>query len=280
MGWVKLDDGFFLNAKALAAGRDGRDVYLASLCWSSQQLTDGIVPAHTLPIIGALCGVTDIDQAASRLVDVGLWENHVDGWIIHDYLDWQQSKEDREEWLRRDRERKRRAREAAREPAPVATKRSDVSENVRADGERNPNGVRAIDKSPVEESPVEQRSSSSVSAVDFSAVAQLGIGTTTTTSSEMDPRADRALRIVASRLAATAANPAAYRASIVRNGSEHLEALQRLARADHQADPDELADRHLAARTQQAAQPPEPCGNCKSVAHRTAACPIPPMERR
>lgn len=114
MTWVKIDDGFFLHPKAIAAGRDGRDIFLAAICWSNQQMTDGIVPAHTLPLIAALAGVADYDQAAQKLCDAGLWANHVEGWEIHQFLDHQQSKEQREEWLKKDRERKKAARDAKR----------------------------------------------------------------------------------------------------------------------------------------------------------------------
>lgn len=128
----------------------------------------------------------------------------------------------------------------------------------------------------------EKEVESSGGSVDFAAVASLGIGTTTTTSLEEDSRADTALRVFASRMAADKKEPAAYKASIIRNGSEHREALQRLAAADFNASPDDLAARYIASRSAQPvqAQPPQPCGNCKSIAHRTAACPIPPMERR
>lgn len=108
MAWVKLDDGFFLHPKAIAAGRDARDVYLAALCWSNQQMTDGVIPAHTLPLIAALAGVADYDAAASKLVEVQLWHNHVEGWEVHGFLERQQAREQREEWLQRDRSARRR----------------------------------------------------------------------------------------------------------------------------------------------------------------------------
>lgn len=153
MGWIKLDENFFLHRKAVAAGRDGRDLFIAALCWSNQQRTDGVIPAPMLAIIGALAGVPDVERAASTLVDVGLWRNDVDGWVAHDFLEYQQSRESREAWLEKDRDRKRAARdaklaEALANVAPMAPrtpKRPEVSENVRADSAVVPRNVRSRD---------------------------------------------------------------------------------------------------------------------------------------
>ncbi len=151
MAWVKLDDGFYLHPKAIAAGRDGRDIFVTALCWSNQQMTDGVIPAHTLPLIAALAGVADYDTAASRLVEVGLWHNHVEGWEIHQFLESQQSREQREEWLRRDRERKQAARDAR--------KATQVPENVRPESERNLSGIHEL--SALEKSKSKSKSKSS-----------------------------------------------------------------------------------------------------------------------
>jgi hypothetical protein len=281
MRWVKLDAGFYLHPKAIAAGRDGRDVFVAGLCWSAQQMTDGVIPAHTLPLIGALCGVSDVAKAASDLVDVGLWNNHVDGWEIHGFLEWQESKEDRDAWLESERERKRQAREAKRQAIaakaervePRTPKRAEGPESVRADTSRNPRGFRSREE---EEDEDEERSVSQ--RPDYSRVAALGIGTeTTTTSSDGDSRADRALRTVAARLAATAKDPAAYKASIIRNGADHLDALRRLATADHQADPDELAERYLASRSKDKPAAPTTCPHCNGPRHAPGTGPCPTL---
>jgi len=279
MRWVKLDSGFFLHPKALAAGRDGRDVFLAALCWSAQQMTDGVVPAHTLPMIGAFCGVADVDAAATKLVDVGLWNNHVYGWEIHGFLEWQESREEREEWLEAERKRKRQAREQRRMAAlasatPINRDTPTVGETVRAESARVPRDVRSREE---EEIRSEKKSSSVSQQPDFTPLAALGIGTTTTTSSDGDSRADRALRTVAARLAATAKDPAAYRASIIRNGADHLDALQRLAVADHQADPDELAERYLASRSKDKPATPTTCPHCKGARHAPGTGPCPTL---
>lgn len=84
MTWVKLDDQFFLNPKSVGAGKDGRELYLAGLCYCASQLTDGFIATNALPLVAASAGVK-ISQA--RVLErVGLWEEGIGGFWIHDYL--------------------------------------------------------------------------------------------------------------------------------------------------------------------------------------------------
>jgi hypothetical protein len=84
MTWVKLDDQFFLNPKSVSAGKDGRALYLAGLCYCASQLTDGFIATKALPMIAASAGVK-ISQA--RVLErFGLWEEGIGGFWVHDYL--------------------------------------------------------------------------------------------------------------------------------------------------------------------------------------------------
>ncbi len=97
MAWVKLDDQFFFNHKVLRAGRDARDLYLAALAYCNAQLTDGYVASETLPLLGVMAGVANPEQSAkqlaSKLVEVCLWETNGNGYQVHDYLEYNPSKE-------------------------------------------------------------------------------------------------------------------------------------------------------------------------------------------
>lgn len=91
LSWVKLDDQFFLNPKVIAAGHDAVILYLAGLTYAAGQLTDGKITAAALQ---ALAGLTGTDSGlAARLVDVGLWEQCEDDYLIHDYLKYNPSAE-------------------------------------------------------------------------------------------------------------------------------------------------------------------------------------------
>jgi hypothetical protein len=100
MTWVKLDDGFFDHPKAIAAGPLARELNFAAWCWSASNLTDGRIPRHVLPLIAAKAGVKP--ALANMLVDVGLWKQNGDGWIVNDFLVYNKSRneveDERERW--------------------------------------------------------------------------------------------------------------------------------------------------------------------------------------
>lgn len=244
MGWVKLDSGFFLHPKALAAGRDGRDLFLAALCWSAQQETDGAVAAHALPMIAACAGVADADQAASRLVECGLWANTPGGWAIHGYEEWQTTRSERDAW---------RARERARKSKPPSP---ESSANL-------PRGIRA-ESGPVPRSRREEKRREETSLSD----------PTPNSSPQPSPqpgenRAHAALVVLGDLIAKQnrASNPTRYAASIVRN-AEQLPALQDLAARNPDADPAQLAALLLGGPTRPV------CELCGALNHPATLCPI------
>jgi hypothetical protein len=108
MTWVRIDDGFFRHPKALGAGKDGRALFVAALCWSSANLTDGRIPREALRVV---CGDAEVKlSTAAVLVAAGLWHEHPDGgWVVHDWSVYQRSAGDVGEWRERGRERARRS---------------------------------------------------------------------------------------------------------------------------------------------------------------------------
>jgi hypothetical protein len=88
VSWVKVDDNFMYNRKVMLAGLEARMLYITSLCHSAHELTDGAIEAGLVPILGALAGVSDVDECAQKLVEVGLWEPTETGYQIHDYHDY------------------------------------------------------------------------------------------------------------------------------------------------------------------------------------------------
>lgn len=102
VSWVRLDDGFPEHPKVERAGFKAAWLYVCGLAYASRQLTNGIVPRER---IGKLAGLQGERKLAERLVDVGLWREHPDGYEIHDYCKHQRSRErvlkDRDESRRR-----------------------------------------------------------------------------------------------------------------------------------------------------------------------------------
>lgn len=121
MTWVKLDDGFFRNPKARAAGKNGRALYLAGLCHSSGELTDGRIPKASLPLVAAEAEVPA--STARRLVEAGLWLDDGDGYRVPDFLEFNPSAE------------KVRAERAAARERMKRRRSPDVPPNIEANGD-------------------------------------------------------------------------------------------------------------------------------------------------
>lgn len=94
MGWARMDDGFDDHPKVLALLDEDAGpaaVGLWTLCFAYANRvtrrpgkTPGLVPS-SLP--RRYCGPAGRELAA-LLVQVGLWEEHPDGWMFHDFTDY------------------------------------------------------------------------------------------------------------------------------------------------------------------------------------------------
>ena len=85
MPWVRLDDRFPSHRKvALLSDRAFR-LHISALCWSSENLTEGKILDSELRVIAH---VRNIKAAAKELEDRQLWDRVDDGWVIHDFLEY------------------------------------------------------------------------------------------------------------------------------------------------------------------------------------------------
>lgn len=93
MGWAKFDDRWATHPKLLAAGLEAAGLDARSICWCAGQETDGFVPDVALSILTA--GHRSPGKVVARLVEVGRWsrDDERKGYVIHDYLDYNQSRE-------------------------------------------------------------------------------------------------------------------------------------------------------------------------------------------
>lgn len=127
--WVRIDDQFFHNRKARAVGPEGRELFVASVCYSAMQLNDGQFVAEDLPVIAALAQVER--SVADRLLAHEMWhpQGHdcpkcrsvgqtmpvPPGYIaVHEYLKTNPSRADVEAERAAAAERQRRSREKSR----------------------------------------------------------------------------------------------------------------------------------------------------------------------
>lgn len=145
MAWVKMDDRFSGNPKVRRAWRQSRasiGLYAMALTYSAQHETDGRIEAWWVEeVLPGKDGAT----AIRALVDAGLWDENDDGsWVIHDYLEHNESRKEAEERRLRDRDRKSRGGKVSRgNPTGVREDSTRIPDGFHADSERNPSGVRA-----------------------------------------------------------------------------------------------------------------------------------------
>ena len=86
MPWARLDDRFHDHPKIVGLPHAAVGVYALGLSYAASQLTDGVLPKRVV------AGWRDA-TAVRKLVDAGLWESAPGGYRIHDYLDWNPSRD-------------------------------------------------------------------------------------------------------------------------------------------------------------------------------------------
>ena len=90
MTWIRLEDTFFTNKKILLLTPEAKLLHLEAICYSSQHLTDGVIPVQVLIYLR----IKQHQRAIKRLIDAGLWSiKSKDEYQIVNYLEYQTSKE-------------------------------------------------------------------------------------------------------------------------------------------------------------------------------------------
>lgn len=116
MAWVKLDDGFMRNPKVRRAGPVAAALYVTGLCYSAGALTDGVLPKEDVPLLLAEAQVTR--SAVKKLVEVGLWVEREDDYLIPDFLEFNRARSEVVADRHAARERRQRGGRTSREPSP------------------------------------------------------------------------------------------------------------------------------------------------------------------
>jgi len=103
MAWVRIDDEYGDHPKIIIAGPIASAIQTRSICYCNRHLTDGFLPDDIVPSIVAWVnshleklGVPpekrNINWPA-LMIKNGLWERADGGYNIHDYLDYNPTKE-------------------------------------------------------------------------------------------------------------------------------------------------------------------------------------------
>lgn len=90
MPWARFDDQFPDHPKVVKVGPLAAWLSVCAVCYCSRYLTDGFVPEAQLR---KLADVKDPVSLAERLVDAGVWERCDGGFMVHDYLEYNPSRD-------------------------------------------------------------------------------------------------------------------------------------------------------------------------------------------
>lgn len=86
MSWARFDDRFPSNRKVRLLSDAAFRLYVSSICWSAENLTDGVVKTKELRLVA---DVKNAPKRVQELVESGLWEPVTGtGWRIHDYHEY------------------------------------------------------------------------------------------------------------------------------------------------------------------------------------------------
>jgi hypothetical protein len=90
MVWVRFDDQFPIHRKVDGLSDAAFRLHVSAIFWCVRNLTDGLVPEEDLDIVSAR--VRSPQRFAAELVRRKLWCQTEDGWLIHDFLEFQPSR--------------------------------------------------------------------------------------------------------------------------------------------------------------------------------------------
>lgn len=94
MSWARVDDAWWSHRKVIGLDLEARGLWVSGLSYASHQ-RDPLIPEAALPLMRAT------PEIADRLVDAGLWQRHDNGYLIHDWDDYQSTSAKRAEAGRR-----------------------------------------------------------------------------------------------------------------------------------------------------------------------------------
>lgn len=93
MAWVKIDDQAPRNKKLLTAGPAAAWMWVCGIAHCQAHLSEGFIAEIAIPMIG-VAGAGRSRKLAEVLVGVGLFERVDGGYLVHDYLDFNETREE------------------------------------------------------------------------------------------------------------------------------------------------------------------------------------------
>jgi len=94
MAYTNTDYGFWTNPKVRAAGRDAAFLYIAGNGFCNEYLTDGFISETDVQTVAFNSFNRSPRKAIDALLSAGLWDRVPGGYEVHDYLDYNKSKQE------------------------------------------------------------------------------------------------------------------------------------------------------------------------------------------
>ena len=94
MAYTNTDYSFWTNPKVRKAGRDAAFLYIAGNGFCNEYLTDGFISDTDIETVAFNAFQRQPKKAVESLVKAGLWDRVSGGYMIHDYLDYNKSKQE------------------------------------------------------------------------------------------------------------------------------------------------------------------------------------------
>ena len=94
MAYTNTDYGFWTNPKVRAAGRDAAFLYIAGNGFCNEYLTDGFISETDVETVAFNAFNRSPRKAIDALLSAGLWDRVPGGYEVHDYLDYNKSKQE------------------------------------------------------------------------------------------------------------------------------------------------------------------------------------------
>jgi hypothetical protein len=95
MPWLKIDDGMWSNRKWLPVSPTAKALWVWAASYSAGQLTDGVMYPRDWEVVATHLGVAEWQSLAAELQKHGFLDpGPDDALVIHDYLDYNPSREE------------------------------------------------------------------------------------------------------------------------------------------------------------------------------------------
>ena len=148
MPWARFEDDYLGNAKLTTLSTAAIALDMAAIIYSARELRDGLLRASDVDAIATLIHIRRWAPVAAELVAVNRWSVSAGGYAIHDYLEYQPSRQQvlgdraaaayrmrrvREKFARTSSERSDEVREKFADPGPGPGPGPERSTNVPGD---------------------------------------------------------------------------------------------------------------------------------------------------